>query len=214
MQLRNDDALGAIDDERTVLSHQRNFTEENFLLFNVANRFVSGLGIFVVDRKPDRDLQRRRVRHAALFALRDLILQLQCHGIAAAVAERHYVLVERTALVAQDVAGVEWIGSNLRSAIRIAANCAEMMQAFQVAALALPVADGIIDKLELAQAAEIGDREDGTKDALQTAVFTFLGEQVHLQEALVRTLLHFDEVRNGNRSLDLRKVNSLAGRTV
>src|SRR5271170_848989 len=205
MQLRNDDAFGAVDDEGTVLGHQRNFTEENFLLFNIANRFVPGLRIFVVDREANRDLQRSRVRHAPLFALRHLVLQLQCHRIATTVAERNDVLIECAALVAQNIAGVERIGSDLRSTVRIAANRTKMMQAFQVAALALPVADRIIDKLQLAQATEIGYREDGTKNALQTTVFTFLGEQVHLQEALIGTLLYFDEVRNGNRSFDLRK---------
>src|SRR5271165_3426787 len=109
---------------------------------------------------------------------------------------------------------MERIGPDLGSAVRITADRTQVMQAFQVAALALPVANGVIDKLELAQTTEIGDRENRTENALQSAVFTFLGEQVHLQEALIRTFLHFDEVRNRNRSLDLRKVNSLARRTV
>ena len=59
------------------------------------------------------------------------------------------------------------------------------MQPFQVAALALPVADRIIDELELAHAAEIGNRENGVENGLQTGVFALVGQQVHLQKPLV-----------------------------
>src|SRR6267143_128046 len=37
VQLRNDHALSAVDDEGAVVSHQRNFTEEDFLFLDVAN---------------------------------------------------------------------------------------------------------------------------------------------------------------------------------
>ena len=79
MQLRNDDALGAVDDEGAVLGHQRNFAEENLLLLDVANGLDAGLGILVEHREPDGDLERRGIGHAALFALGHVVLQLQAH---------------------------------------------------------------------------------------------------------------------------------------
>ena len=39
VQLRDDDAFGAVDDERTVVRHQRNFAEEDFLFLDVADAF-------------------------------------------------------------------------------------------------------------------------------------------------------------------------------
>ena len=71
-----------------------------------------------------------------------------------------------------------------------------MMQAFQVAALALPVSDGVVDEFELAQTAKIGDRKDGIEHALQSGIFTLPGKQVHLKKSLIRILLYFDQIRN------------------
>ena len=167
VQLRNDDALGAVDDERAVLGHQRNFAEEDFLLLDVADGLVAGFGILIENGQPDGDLQRRGVGHAALFALGHVVLQLQAHRIAAAVAEGDDVLVERSAAMAQHIAHMERIGFDGGAATGIAAGGAQVMQPLQVAALALPVSDRVIDKLELAQTPEIRDRKYGVENALQ-----------------------------------------------
>src|ERR1700687_5784294 len=95
---------------------------------------------------------------------------------------------------------------NRRAARRVPASRAQMVQALQVSALALPVADGVIDELELAQAAKIRDRENAFEYALETGIVALAGQQIHLQKALVRLLLNLDEVRDRNRSLDLRKI--------
>jgi hypothetical protein len=68
MQLADDDALGAVDDERAVLGHQRDFAEIDFLLFDVANRFRAGVRILVENRQADDDLQRSGIGHAAFLA--------------------------------------------------------------------------------------------------------------------------------------------------
>src|SRR5215470_11020457 len=47
---------------------------------------------------------------------------------------------------------------------------AQVVQAFQVAALALPVADAVVHELELRNVAKIADRKDGLKHRLQAAV--------------------------------------------
>ena len=81
--------------------HQRNFAEENFLLLDVADRTVARLRVLVVDGEPDGDLERRGVRHAALFALRHVVLQLQADRVAALVAEIRSVRVVGAALVSK-----------------------------------------------------------------------------------------------------------------
>ena len=139
VQLRHDHALGPVHNEGAVRRHQRNVAEEDFLLFDVADGLVAGLGVLVVNGQPDGDLERRGESHAALFALLLVVLQLQAHRVAALVAEVGRVLVVGSALLAKHVAGKEGIGNHHRPAMH--AGRAQVVQAFQVAALALPVAD-------------------------------------------------------------------------
>ena len=40
MQLGDDYALGSVDDKRSVISHQRDFTKIDFLLANIFDRFI------------------------------------------------------------------------------------------------------------------------------------------------------------------------------
>ena len=67
----------------------------------------AGLGVLVVDGEAHGDLERRGVGHAALFALRLVVLQLQADRVAALVAEVGRVLVVGAALVAEHIAGME-----------------------------------------------------------------------------------------------------------
>ena len=212
MQLADDNAFGAVDDERSVLRHQRNFAEEDFLFLDVADALLAGFRVFRIHRQPYRDLERRRVCHAALLAFLHVVLELQAYRVAALVAERHHVLIEGAAMPAENVARVERVCADGRAAI--AAGGTEVVQAFQVAALALPVADRIIDEFEIADAAKIRNRENGIENRLQPDVFALIGQQIHLQEPLVRLLLHLDQVRDRNRSLNFRKINSLGGSAV
>ena len=62
VQLRNDHALGAVDDEGSVVRHQRNFAEEDFLLLDVADALLLRLRVLGIDRQPDGDLERARRR--------------------------------------------------------------------------------------------------------------------------------------------------------
>src|SRR5208283_4278309 len=147
VQLADDDALGAVDNERAVLGHQRDVAEEDFLLFNVADGAVAGLGVLVEDGQPHGDLERRGVGHAALFALGHVVLQLQSNRVAAFVAEVGRVGVVGTALVAEHFAGMKGVGDD--SGPAVLAGGAEVVQAFEVAALALPVTNRVIHKLQL-----------------------------------------------------------------
>src|SRR5208282_4692135 len=72
MQLRHDDALGAVDHEGAVAGHQGNLAEVNFLLLDVLDRAAAVLD--VPDDELNLDLERGGVGHAALMAFLDVIL--------------------------------------------------------------------------------------------------------------------------------------------
>src|ERR1700686_5013396 len=205
VQLADDDTLRAIDDERAVLRHQRNVAEKYFLLFDVADGTIAGF-ILIPDGKPHRNFERRGISHAALFALRHVILQLQSNRVAALVTEVRSVGVVRAALVAQNISRMERVRDHRRSAILTSG--AQVMQPFQVAALALPVANVEIHKLKLRNIAEIRNRKYGLKHCLQAAVFALAGQFIHLQEAVVGTLLNLDQVRDLNGGRNFGKIES------
>src|SRR5204863_7120945 len=102
------------------------------------------------------DLERSGIRHATLFALGYVILQLQANRVAALVAEIWRVRVVSAALMAEDIAGMKRIGDDRIAAVLTGG--AQVMQTFQVAALALPVADRVINELQLRDVAEVGNR--------------------------------------------------------
>ena len=76
VQLADDDALGAVDDEGPVVRHERDLAEEDLLLLDVADRLRPGLLVGVPDDQAHDDLDRRREGHAALAALVDVVLGL------------------------------------------------------------------------------------------------------------------------------------------
>ena len=76
VELRDDDALGAVDDERAGVGHQRDLAEVDLLLLHVADRLDAGLFVDVPHDEADDDLDRRRERHAARAALVDVVLRL------------------------------------------------------------------------------------------------------------------------------------------
>src|SRR5436853_285186 len=84
-----------------------------------------------------------------------------------------------------------------------------MVKPAQVAALAFPVPDGIVDKIQLRHAPKIVDGENRIKHRLQPAVLAFRGEEIHLQKALVGPPLDFDEVGNLDDSRYFREVDAL-----
>src|SRR5580704_12670269 len=119
MQLTDNYALGAIDDERAVARHQRNFAEEDFLLFDVPDALLAGFRVFGVNGEANGDFEWRGISHATLFALRLIVFQLQADRVAALIAEGNDVAVESAAMITKDVARVEGIGLNRRAARRV-----------------------------------------------------------------------------------------------
>src|SRR5206468_4667006 len=127
---------------------------------------------------------------------------------AADIADIAPRLVRFAAARAEDLAIAVRIG-NERGAAG-AARLAQVMESLQLAALALPVADRILDELERRVLAEVADRKDRLEHRLETRVLALARQTVHLQEALVGLLLDLDQVGYRDGRLDFRKIDALA----
>ena len=182
---RDDDPLGAVDDERAVVRHQRDVAEIDLLLLGVAHHARAGLRVAVIDEQAEGDLERHREGHPPLLAVRDRVLELQVDRIAADVALRDPVLVDEPALGQVAVSSCGW--SVMIFGAAVGAGHAQVLEPLELAALALPVPDRVLDEVERAGLAEVVEREDAREDRLQALVGPLLGQQVHLQEALVAT---------------------------
>ena len=75
MHLRDDDALGAIDDEGAVIGHERDVAHVDILLLDVLDRFGAGFLVDIEHDEAQSDLERRRIGHAALPALVDIVFR-------------------------------------------------------------------------------------------------------------------------------------------
>ena len=75
VHLRDDDALGAVDDEGAVVGHERNVAHVDILLLDVLDRLGAGLLVDIEHDQAQRHLERRRIGHAALAALVDVVLR-------------------------------------------------------------------------------------------------------------------------------------------
>src|SRR6516164_1077855 len=75
MHLRDDDALGAVDDEGAVIGHERDVAHVDILLFDVFDRFGAGFLIGIKYDEPQCDLERRGIGHAALSALINVVFR-------------------------------------------------------------------------------------------------------------------------------------------
>src|SRR5262245_48743123 len=75
MHLRDDHALGAVDDEGAVVGHERDVAHVDILLLDVLDRFGARLLVNIEHDETQRHLERRRVGHAALAALVDVVFR-------------------------------------------------------------------------------------------------------------------------------------------
>ena len=69
VHLADDHALGAVDDERAVLRHQRHVAHVDVLLLDIEHGAGLGIGIDLEHDQAKRDAHRRRIGHAPLAAL-------------------------------------------------------------------------------------------------------------------------------------------------
>ena len=75
VHLRDDDALGAVDDEGAVIGHERDVAHVDILLLDVLDRTRAGLLVDIEHDQPQRHLERRGIGHAALAALVDVVFR-------------------------------------------------------------------------------------------------------------------------------------------
>jgi hypothetical protein len=87
VHLRDDDALGAVDDEGAVVRHERHVAHVDVLLLDVLDRLGAGVGIHVEHDQAQRHLERGREGDAALAALVDVVFRL-LEGVAHELQKR------------------------------------------------------------------------------------------------------------------------------
>src|SRR5205809_363974 len=69
MQLGNDDALGTVDDERTVVRHEWQLAEVNLLLAHVLHGLLGARRFLVQNNEAHLDAQRRGIGQTAELTL-------------------------------------------------------------------------------------------------------------------------------------------------
>jgi len=89
-----------------------------------------------------------------------------------------------------------------------------VVQAFELSALTLPVANRVFDKLELRGLAKIGNRKYRSKHRLKAGVFALRWEQIHLQKAIVGLSLNLYQVWDSDGCFYSGKVISLSAYAV
>src|SRR6267142_4902042 len=197
VQLGHDHALSSIDDESAVVGHQRNLTKEDFLFLDIANRFYVRIRIFVVDSQPDLYLEGHAIAHAALLTLLLIMFVLEADGFAAVRAKFRTDVIKGAAHVTQRLAWPQRI--DFDAGLATFTRRAQVFQSFEIAALALPIADLVFDKIERRRFAKVGDRKHGLEDRLQTGALPLFGQQIHLQKTVVGFPLNLDQIRNRHR---------------
>ena len=75
VHLRDDDALGAVDDEGAVRRHERHVAHVDVLLLDVLDRLGAGILVDIEHDQAQRHLQRRGIGHVALTAFVDVVLR-------------------------------------------------------------------------------------------------------------------------------------------
>ena len=183
MKLRHDDALSSVDDECAIVGHQRNFAEEDFFFLNVANRFDVCIRVFVVNGQPNLDFKWHAVAHAALLTLLLVVFVLKANRLAAIWAKLRPHRVESAANVTERFSRTQRIDFDTGAAVL--ARGAQILQPFEVAALALPITDLILDEIQGRRFAEIRNRKNRLEHRLKTSVDTFFRQQIHLQKPIV-----------------------------
>src|SRR5215471_747026 len=137
MELAYDYALGTIDDEGTVIGHQRDLSKKDLFFLDVANRLLPRVLIGVPHCESNLDLERDGIGHRLFLALFFRVFVLEGDGLAAVVAQYRRHCVVGSALRAGDVLGGVWIHLQDRAA-RPAVR-SQVVESFQLTALALPV---------------------------------------------------------------------------
>jgi hypothetical protein len=85
--------------------------------------------------------------------------------------------------VTQRISCGEWVDLDCRSAVLTIRS--QIIQAFEATAFTLPVANLVLNEIERGRASKVRDWKDRLKDGLQSCWFSFFGQKIHLQKAIV-----------------------------
>ena len=91
VHLRDDDALGAVDDEGAVVRHERHVAHVDVLLLDILDGLRAGFLVDIEHDEAQRHLQRRGIGHVALPALLDVVfrrIELVAHEFEHATCRR------------------------------------------------------------------------------------------------------------------------------
>src|SRR5580692_9150459 len=74
MKLTDNNAFSSIDDKRTVGCHERNFSQVNFLFFNITNASGLSLLVYIENDETKGHLDRRSKGHPTLATFVHIVL--------------------------------------------------------------------------------------------------------------------------------------------
>jgi hypothetical protein len=202
VQLADDNALGEL--TITCVLVMSGFDKEHFL-FLISERFPSVSRLY-----PDNELtvtSSEPQTSSSFLAFLNGIFDVQFHGAAAELASRIFDFILCAAVSA--IAALRIVGTVDDPLAAFGAVGAQIIQALQVAALALPVPDGIFHELERGSPPEIVDGKDRIENGLQSHIFPLRRRDIHLEEPVVRFSLDFDQIWDGNAGMDLGEVHAI-----
>ena len=139
LELADDDALGAVDDEGALLRHERDVAEEDFLLLNVLQPLGLGDGVLFPRDEPDLEPERDGVGVALLEALVRAEFHLEADAVAAVLAQGKLDLPGRAAEGADLFLGE--LGVRREEGLAGAAPGPGVLDPLEPAALAFPIPD-------------------------------------------------------------------------
>ncbi|GBC80444.1 hypothetical protein HRbin09_01682 [bacterium HR09] len=198
VQLGNHHPFRAVDDERAGGGHQRQLAKVQVLLLDVADL---ALRPFFKEHQAHPYLERHRVGETPFPAIILGELDLEAHrrvtgGAAGDGVDR--------GLPAVGTHGGELVRfRRLNAAAAVLAVDPQVLETRELAALAFPDAQLVVDEMQLTGGAEVGEGKNRGENRLQPYILALLRQQVHLQKLVVAGLLHGNEVgkRDGRANL-------------
>jgi len=131
----------------------------------------------------------------------------EANRFTAVVAEIWPHGIKGAAIVTEHLCRIEWVDLDLGTAVLTI--CTQVLEALKVAALALPIADLVLNKFQRCCLTKVGYREDRCKDRLQAGLIALFRNKVHLKKAVIRLALDLDKIWDLGGSVDLGKIHAL-----
>jgi hypothetical protein len=208
MQLADDNTLGSVNDKGSVIGHEWDIAKVDFLLFYIPNALSIRLIILIPNHETNRDLQRDSEGHSAFLTFFHCVFYVEFDGIAAKLAPRVFDFVFCTAVPAIAPFGIIRAVDNRLPAFGTVG--AQEIQSFQIATLALPISDGVLDKFQRGCASKIIDWKYRIEDCLQSHILSIRRRDIHLQKSVIGLSLDFDQIRNRDACMDFCEIHAVS----